>query len=33
MGCRGQVVAAWILTWPTCMVLGYILEKAFSLAD
>jgi PiT family inorganic phosphate transporter len=28
-GVAGQVVAAWILTWPTCMVLGYILETLF----
>jgi PiT family inorganic phosphate transporter len=31
-GVAGQVVAAWILTWPSCAVLGYVLEKAFSLA-
>jgi PiT family inorganic phosphate transporter len=26
-GVAGQVVAAWILTWPSCMLLGYLLEK------
>jgi PiT family inorganic phosphate transporter len=30
-GVAGQVVAAWILTWPSCAILGYVLEKAFSL--
>jgi len=29
-GVAGQVVAAWILTWPSCAILGYVLEKAFS---
>ena len=29
-GVAGQVVAAWILTWPSCMVLGYVLDKALS---
>jgi PiT family inorganic phosphate transporter len=29
-GLAGQVVTAWILTWPTCAVLGYALAKAFS---
>lgn len=28
-GVAGQVVTAWILTWPSCMVLGYVLERAF----
>ncbi len=28
-GVAGQVVMAWILTWPTCMVLGYVLERLF----
>jgi inorganic phosphate transporter, PiT family len=28
-GVAGQVVAAWILTWPTCALLGFGLEKAF----
>jgi len=28
-GVAGQVVAAWILTWPSCMLLGYVLETAF----
>jgi inorganic phosphate transporter, PiT family len=31
-GVAGQVVAAWILTWPSCMVLGYVLQEALSLA-
>jgi PiT family inorganic phosphate transporter len=26
-GVAGQVVAAWILTWPSCMVLGYVLDR------
>ncbi|HWL90496.1 MAG TPA: inorganic phosphate transporter [Actinomycetota bacterium] len=30
-GVAGQVVAAWILTWPSCAVLGYGLQKVFSL--
>ncbi|MFN2590630.1 MAG: anion permease [Actinomycetota bacterium] len=29
-GVAGQVVTAWILTWPSCMVLGFVLEKAFA---
>jgi PiT family inorganic phosphate transporter len=29
-GVAGQVVTAWILTWPSCMVLGYALEKMFA---
>ena len=29
-GVAQQVVMAWILTWPSCMVLGYVLEKAFA---
>lgn len=28
-GVAGQVVMAWILTWPSCMVLGYVLERLF----
>jgi PiT family inorganic phosphate transporter len=28
-GVAGQVVTAWILTWPSCMLLGYALELAF----
>jgi inorganic phosphate transporter, PiT family len=28
-GVAGQVVAAWILTWPSCMLLGFALEKLF----
>lgn len=28
-GVAGQVVLAWIFTWPSCMLLGYVLEKAF----
>ena len=31
-GVAGQVVTAWILTWPSCMLLGYVLEKLFSAA-
>jgi hypothetical protein len=29
-GVAGQVVLAWIFTWPSCMVLGFALEKAFA---
>jgi PiT family inorganic phosphate transporter len=29
-GVAGQVVAAWVLTWPSCMVLGYVLDSAFA---
>jgi PiT family inorganic phosphate transporter len=29
-GVAGQVVSAWILTWPSCMVLGYVLEKGLA---
>jgi PiT family inorganic phosphate transporter len=29
-GVAGEVVAAWILTWPSCMVLGYVLEEIFA---
>jgi len=29
-GVAKQVVAAWILTWPSCAVLGYILQNVFS---
>ena len=29
-GVAGQVVLAWIFTWPSCMVLGYFLEKGFA---
>jgi PiT family inorganic phosphate transporter len=32
-GVAGQVVAAWVLTWPSCAVLGFALQKAFSLFD
>jgi len=28
-GVAGQVVTAWILTWPSCLVLGFVLEKLF----
>jgi PiT family inorganic phosphate transporter len=28
-GVAGQVVTAWILTWPSCMLLGYAFEKLF----
>lgn len=31
-GVAGQVVTAWILTWPSCMVLGYVLQKVFAAA-
>ncbi|HEX2240524.1 MAG TPA: inorganic phosphate transporter [Actinomycetota bacterium] len=29
-GVAGQVVTAWVLTWPSCMLLGYVLEKLFA---
>jgi inorganic phosphate transporter, PiT family len=29
-GVAGQVVAAWILTWPSCVVLGFALQKLFA---
>lgn len=29
-GIAGQVVTAWILTWPACAILGYGLEKLFN---
>jgi inorganic phosphate transporter, PiT family len=28
-GVAGQIVAAWILTWPGCMLLGYVLGSLF----
>lgn len=28
-GIAGQVVTAWILTWPSCAILGYLLSKLF----
>ena len=28
-GVAGQIVAAWILTWPGCMLLGYLLGSLF----
>ncbi|MBI4172429.1 MAG: inorganic phosphate transporter, partial [Actinobacteria bacterium] len=31
-GVAGQVVAAWILTWPSCALMGFVLEKLFSAA-
>jgi PiT family inorganic phosphate transporter len=31
-GVAGQVVAAWVLTWPSCALLGYGLQKVFALA-
>jgi inorganic phosphate transporter, PiT family len=31
-GVAGQVVSAWILTWPSCALLGYGLEKLFASA-
>jgi PiT family inorganic phosphate transporter len=30
-GVAGQVVAAWILTWPSCAILGFVFQKIFSL--
>jgi inorganic phosphate transporter, PiT family len=30
-GVAGQVVAAWILTWPSCAVLGFGFQRLFSL--
>ncbi len=29
-GVADEVVTAWILTWPSCMVLGFVLEKVFN---
>jgi PiT family inorganic phosphate transporter len=29
-GVAGQVVAAWVLTWPSCALLGFALQKFFS---
>jgi PiT family inorganic phosphate transporter len=29
-GVAGQVVAAWVLTWPSCALLGYGLQRFFS---
>jgi PiT family inorganic phosphate transporter len=29
-GVAGQVVAAWILTWPSCAALGFALQKLFA---
>lgn len=31
-GVAGQVVTAWILTWPSCMLLGYVLDKGLNAA-
>lgn len=28
-GVAGQVVLAWIFTWPSCMILGFVLERLF----
>jgi inorganic phosphate transporter, PiT family len=28
-GVAGQIVAAWVLTWPGCMILGYALSSLF----
>ena len=28
-GVAGQIVAAWVLTWPGCMILGYVLGSVF----
>ena len=30
-GVAGQVVMAWILTWPSCFALGYLLQKLFTI--
>ncbi|HET9250008.1 MAG TPA: inorganic phosphate transporter [Actinomycetota bacterium] len=32
-GVAGQVVTAWVLTWPSCALLGYLFQKIFSLFD
>ena len=29
-GVAGQVVSAWVFTWPSCMLLGFALEKLFA---
>jgi inorganic phosphate transporter, PiT family len=29
-GVAGEVVAAWVLTWPSCMVLGFVLAELFT---
>lgn len=29
-GVAGQVVLAWIFTWPSCMLLGFFLQRAFA---
>ena len=29
-GVAGQVVTAWILTWPSCAILGWLLAKLFA---
>jgi PiT family inorganic phosphate transporter len=29
-GVAGQVVTAWVLTWPSCMVMGYLLGKGLT---
>jgi inorganic phosphate transporter, PiT family len=29
-GVAGQVVMAWVFTWPSCMLLGYFLQKLFA---
>lgn len=30
-GVAGEVIGTWILTWPGCMILGYVLGKLFGL--
>ena len=30
-GVAGQVVTAWVLTWPSCAILGYLFQKIFDL--
>jgi inorganic phosphate transporter, PiT family len=32
-GVAGEVVAAWVLTWPSCMVLGYVLALLFAFVE
>jgi PiT family inorganic phosphate transporter len=29
-GVAGQVVSAWVLTWPSCMVMGYVFDKTLT---
>ena len=32
-GVAGQVVAAWVLTWPSCAILGFLFQKMFLAFD